>query len=357
MAFIDNLLQEPAYGWSDKEGELVVPSARQLFREFCLRINIISTRKNWISLTSLLLIGCLLSFLYIYLVYYFSWSITIVMLLYSMFVMSIHATVWLHRYCTHRAFRFSHNAWRYIIQNLVIKTVPEEIYVLSHLVHHAKSDQPGDPYNARGGFWYCMLAEFNHQRISKDLSPDDYRRAVSLLRHTGIRVNNYQQYRKWGSVASPFYTIALWIINWSCWYTLFYFTGGHGLATAMFSAALFWFIMVRAFNYTGHGKGHQKHRDGIDFDRSNLSINQVKPGLLAGEWHNNHHLYPASARTGFLPYQIDLPWVFIFSMYKLGIISVYHDSKKDFLQKYSGNEFASYRGRIKAKEWMPIQPD
>ncbi len=41
---------------------------------------------------------------------------------------------------------------------------------------------------------------------------------------------------------------------------------------------------------TGHGKGKHKHVDGIDFDRSNLSINQMRPGLFAGEWHNNHHL-------------------------------------------------------------------
>jgi stearoyl-CoA desaturase (delta-9 desaturase) len=259
-----------------------------------------------------------------------------------MFIMSIHTTVWLHRYCTHRAFQFSRPVWQFIIQNLVIKTVPEEIYVLSHHVHHAKSDLPGDPYNARGGFWYCMLAEVNHQRISNDLSEKDYNIAVQLMRHTATRINKYRQYLKWGSVASPFYTVLLWIINWSFWYAIFYFAGGHGLSCAMFSAALLWFIMVRAFNYTGHGKGAIKHKDGIDFDHSNLSVNQVRAGILAGEWHNNHHLYPASARSGFFPYQIDLPWIFIYGMYKLGIVSQYHDSKKEFLRKYAGKIVANH---------------
>ncbi len=61
----------------------------------------------------------------------------------------------------------------------------------------------------------------------------------------------------------------------------------------------------------------------------------MRPGLFAGEWHNNHHLYPASARAGFLPYQLDLPWIYIYSLSKIGAVSWYHDSKKEFLKKYA----------------------
>ena len=66
-----------------------------------------------------------------------------------------------------------------------------------------------------------------------------------------------------------------------------------------FTGAFFWYVLVRAFNYTGHGSGQIKHVDGVDFDRSNLSINQTRPGIFSGEWHNNHHMYPDSARAGF----------------------------------------------------------
>ena len=62
---------------------------------------------------------------------------------------------------------------------------------------------------------------------------------------------------------------------------------GHG-NTAMFCAAMFRMIIVRMFNYTGHGKGEIKHVESIDYDRRNLSINQTRPGLFSGEWHNNH---------------------------------------------------------------------
>jgi fatty-acid desaturase len=334
MAFIDHVLQVPSYGWQDANGELVKPSTRQLFAEAFSRINVFKTRKNWISGISWLMAACMVPFFIVFVVYYFSWPLLIAFVVYSMIIMSTHGTIWFHRFCTHKAYTFSHPIWRFITQNLVIKTFPEEIYVISHHVHHSKSDLPGDPYNPKGGFWYCMLSDVNHQSINKNLSETDYNRAVHFMKHSGVQINTYSQYLKWGSVATPLYTVTLWLLNWAFWYGAFYLIGGHGLACALFGAAMFWFVLVRAFNYTGHGKGEEQHKDGIDFDRSNLSINQTRPGLFSGEWHNNHHLYPGSARAGFLPYQVDLAWIYIYCMHKLGAVSSYRDSKKDFLKKY-----------------------
>ncbi|GAB3942383.1 fatty acid desaturase [Spirosoma harenae] len=334
MAFIDKVLQQPSYGWIDQHGELIVPTTKELYREAFSRINIFASRKNWISAVSWLMAVCLIPFVLVAFLVYFSFPLFAFGIVYGMIIMSTHATIWFHRYCTHKAYTFSHPIWRFITQNLVLKTFPEEIYVVSHHVHHAKSDQPGDPYNARGGFWYCMLSDVNHQSIAKDLTEEEYAKAANFLKHTGVWINSYPDYLKWGSVASPYYTIGLWLLNWSFWFTAFYLVGGVGLACAAFTGALFWFVLVRAFNYTGHGKGEEKHVDGIDFDRRNLSVNQTRPGLFAGEWHNNHHLYPSSARAGFLPFQLDLAWIYIYSLYKLGAVSSYRDHKADFLKKY-----------------------
>ena len=334
MAFIDNLLQKPSYGWNDEKGNLIIPSSKELWSEAFSRMNIFKTKKNWISLTSGLMAVCLLPFLFLFLFNYFSWWLVAAIVVYSMVIMGTHGTIWFHRYCTHKSYTFSHPLWRILTQNLVIKTVPEEIYVVSHHVHHSKSDLPGDPYNAQAGFLYCMLAEFNHQRVSPNLGEDAYNRVVHFMNHTGVQLNSYKQYQKWGSVTSPVYSVGIWILNWSFWYLVFFLIGGHALACALFTAAILWFVLIRAFNYTGHGGGHAKHKDGVDFDRRNLSINQTRPGLLAGEWHNNHHLYPGSARAGFLPSQIDLAWIYVYVLYKLKMVSSYKDSKKEFLKKY-----------------------
>ncbi|WP_439582777.1 hypothetical protein [Dyadobacter bucti] len=45
--------------------------------------------------------------------------------------------------------------------------------------------------------------------------------------------------------------------------------------------------------------------EGVDFHSSDNSINQICPGIVAGEWHNNHHLYP-NVRVAAKPHQFDL---------------------------------------------------
>jgi len=157
---------------------------------------------------------------------------------------------------------------------------------------------------------------------------------LELFDHTGIHMNRYDQYQQWGSVCHPLFTILHFSLNWAFWYAVFYGMGGHALATALLGSAGVWAIGVRTFNYSGHGAGKDKRRDGIDFNRADWSINQVWPGVMAGEWHNNHHLYPNGARAGFLPYQVDFAWMFIWACSKIGAVRTFKDYKAEFLERY-----------------------
>lgn len=335
MSFLDYVLEKPSYGWTDTSGALSVPSSRQLLSEFFSRLNVVKCKKNWLSFFSWFKVAALLPFFLVFMFQFFSWQFFVAGFLYSMVLMGTHGTIWHHRYCTHQAYTFKNKFWRFITRNLSLKIIPEEIYVISHHVHHAKSDQPGDPYNASGGFLYCFLADVNHQPIARTLDEKDYDRVVRLMAHTGVKSNNYQQYQKWGSVAGPLQTILHWVLNWGFWYGAFYMIGGHGLACALFGGAFFWAVGVRTFNYEGHAKGEaDKQRDGIDYNRQDNSINQLWPGYVAGEWHNNHHLFPSSARSGFLPYQLDLAWCYIRFLKGIGGVSSYKDSRKQFLERY-----------------------
>lgn len=337
MAFLDDVLQPPSYGWKDASGNFSKPTPGTILKEFFSRLNIFKNKKNWLSFFSWMKVLALFPFFVLFVTKYFSFGLLAAGFVYGMILMGTHGTIWYHRYCTHGAYTFRNSWWKFFTKNLVLSIIPEEIYVVSHHVHHLKSDMPGDPYNSNAGIMYCMLSDVNHQSIAKNLSEEEYKKASHFLSHTGVMINSYAQYLKWGSIANPFYTVGLWILNWSFWYGMFFLIGGHGLACALFSGALFWFVLVRAFNYTGHGGGKVKHVDGIDFDRSNMSINQTRPGLFSGEWHNNHHLYPDSARAGFLPYQIDLAWIYIWTMKRLGAVASYRDSKAHFLKRFSLN--------------------
>jgi len=334
MKFIDVVLDPPSYGWADANGNLTKPGPAKLFREFFSRLNIFRTKKNWLPFMSWSKVAVSVPFLFFFIFVHFSWAMLAVAFVYSMIIMGTHGTIWHHRYCTHNAYTFKNKFWRFVTQNLTISMIPEEIYVVSHHVHHAKSDQPGDPYNASGGFLYCFLADVNHQPIAKDLTEEHYQRAAGLMCNTGVKINSYIQYQKWGSLAHPARTVLAWILNWGFWYAVLYFIGGHALGCTVFGAAGVWAVGVRTFNYEGHGKGEDKRRDNYDFSRDDMSINQLWPGLVAGEWHNNHHLYPVSARTGFLPHQVDIAWGYIKLMHILGPVTSYRDSKAEFLEKH-----------------------
>ena len=334
MSFIDDVLQPPSYGWKNAAGNLSRPGSARILREFFTRLNVFKDKKNWLSFTSWMMVAGLAVFLYFFIFKYFSFTLLAIAFVYSMVIMGSHGTVWYHRYCTHRAFKFKNNFWRFFTQNLTLKIIPEEIYVISHHVHHAKSDQPGDPYNANGGFLYCFLADVNHQPINHNLSREQYLRCVQLMRHTGQISNTYSKYQRWGSLASPWRTVTGVIANWSFWFIAFYLLGGPGLVCALFGSAGVWAVGVRTFNYEGHGKGKDKRRDNMDYNRRDMSVNQLWPGIVAGEWHNNHHLYPKSARSGFLSYQLDFAWYYIKFLNKLGAVTAYTDNKKQFLAKY-----------------------
>lgn len=334
MPFLDYVLQPPSYGWQSENGKLVTPGKGLLLKEFFSRLNVFTNRKNWLPFFSWLKVVCLVPFLLLFLFKYLSPVTFGAAFIYSMMIMGTHGTIWHHRYCTHGAYKFKNAFWRFVTQQLTLSIIPEEIYVISHHVHHAKSDQPGDPYNAQGGFWYCFLADVNHQPIAKDLTEADYQRVQRLMAHTGIKPNTYTQYLHWGSYANPVRSVATWLLNWGFWYMAFYLMGGHALACALFAAAGIWAVGVRTFNYDGHGHGKDKQREGVDYNRNDRSINQLWPGYVAGEWHNNHHLYPKSARSGFKAHQLDMAWLYIRLLHRLGAVSSYRDDKRAFLAKY-----------------------
>ena len=273
-------------------------------------------------------------FVWLFWTRYATWQSIALGFIYSMVVLGTVNILWLHRYCTHRAFKFTHPIYRFVARNMTLRIVPEEAYVVSHHVHHAFSEKPGDPYNAYGGRLYCFLAGELHQPIARNLSRQDYERVVTMLDHTGLIPNTYEQYQRWGTVTNPFRCYAHYFLNWAFWYAAYWAIGGHALAITIFGWSFAWAIGIRDFNYDSHGRGKVRHKDGVDFNRRDLSINQFFAGTVSGEWHNNHHLYPAGVRSGFLWWQLDTAYLLI-KLFKLfGGVTKERDYKERFLEEH-----------------------
>ncbi len=331
--FLQRVLAEPPYGWT-RDSKFYKPTVREMLSHWLARMNLFRDRRNWLAVSGWAWPLALLPFAVVFFTQYFSWTLALAGFAYAMVVLGTVNIVWLHRFGTHRAFTFSHPLYRFVIRNLTIRIIPEEVYIVSHHVHHTYSEQAGDPYNVHGGRLYCLLAAELHQGIARDLSPADYARTVSLVAHTGVITNSYTQFQRWGSICHPGWTSLHFALNWAFWYGALFLIGGHGLACAIFGMSAIWAVGIRDFNFDAHGAGKDKRRVGVDFHRGDLSINQFFAGTVSGEWHNNHHLYPSGVRSGFLWWQLDSAWLLIRLVKLLGGVSSYRDFKERFLEKH-----------------------
>jgi len=347
--FLHRVLEPPAYGW-ERDGKFYAPSLREIMSHWLSRMNLAKTRKNWLPVTGWAWNLAFVPFTIVFFAKFFSWKLLAIGMLYSMVGLGTVNIVWLHRYCTHRAFTFTHPIYRFVIRNLTLRIVPEEVYVVSHMVHHAFPEQAGDPYNSLGGRLYCFLAAELHQPIARDLSPKDYARVVFFVSHTGVVPNSYEQYQKWGTIAHPLRTQLHYALNWAFWYGAFYLMGGHALACAIFGMSAIWAMGIRDFNYDAHGCGKDKRKKGVDFNQRDLSINQLFAGTVSGEWHNNHHLYPGGIRSGFLWWQLDTAYLLIRFIALLGGVASSRDDKARFLEDH----YRPYKRAQSAPRDLPL---
>ncbi len=220
-------------------------------------------------------------------------------------------TIFLHRHQAHRAlnlhpavahfFRF----WLWLTTGMVTRE-----WVAVHRKHHAKCESEEDPHSpqqrgiGRVLFGGALLYR-DEAGKSETLdafgagTPDDW-----VERHV------YSRHR-WLGIGLMFAIDVL----------LF---GVAGLA--IFAVQMIWipFWAAGVINGVGHYWGYR------NFETQDASRNIVPFGLLIGgeELHNNHHAYGSSARFSNKWWELDIGWVYIRLLEKLGLASVRRTAPK-----------------------------
>jgi len=234
-----------------------------------------------------------------------------------MFVMycvtGLGVTVGYHRLLTHRAFQTSKPVeYAFAIAGSMALEGPPIAWVADHRLHHAHTDEEGDPHsphvgNGSGlkGLWYAHAGW-----LMKTQGESDFRKyAPELIEDKGMRwiSRNFLLFVGLGLLI-PFIagfvlhgfslTAALWTLLWA------------GFVRVFFIHHVTWSI-----NSICHFFGKRR------FDLEDKSTNVAWLSLVTfGEsWHHNHHAFPRSARQGLGRWELDPSAMFIWTLEKLGI--------------------------------------
>ena len=329
--FLRRVLRAPSYGWVTEDNR---PSDAVIRAEWRRNLAVWNDRRHGLTAFTWGVWAVLVGVLGIWIVGFSTWASLVAGLVYAFLFLPQYGTFYFHRYGVHGAWKYRHPGFGFLAKHAAIRLIPEEVYIVSHHVHHAYADRDGDPYDPRGGWWYCFLADANHQGIAWDLDEADHARAVRMLRWVPVRTGSYATYRRTGMLAEPLTLVLDFAGNWLFWGTVLWGLGGWSLVLGVFGWCSAWLWGIRNFNLRAHGRGEDLRVEGEDLHRGDLSVNRTLSAWLASEWHNNHHLFPRSARNGFLWWQLDVVWWVVRVLALFGVVAAYRDDSTAFEDLY-----------------------
>ncbi|MEO0538145.1 MAG: fatty acid desaturase [Cyanobacteria bacterium P01_A01_bin.123] len=233
--------------------------------------------------------------------WFFSWSAIGVAILLHWLFGGIGICLGYHRMLSHRSFHAP--KWvEYIIAlmgALAIQGGPI-FWVSGHRQHHIHTeDYDKDPYSADRGFWWSHIMWILRPEPAA-FDPEHYGKYAADL--------GKQPYYRWLDRNFLILQVPL-----AC---LLYVAGGWSFVLyGIFVRAVFLWHSTWFVNSATHKWGYRT------FSSEDDSRNLWWVALLTyGEgWHNNHHAFPQSAQTGCRWWEIDVTWLTIKAMKKLGM--------------------------------------
>ncbi len=232
--------------------------------------------------------------------FHFSWTaLALTAVLYWVFI-GFGIGMGYHRLHTHRSYKVPKLLEYFfaVCGTMTLEGGPI-FWVATHRLHHQHSDTDNDPHTPRhGGFWahmgWILFGEGHHNdtalmsKYAPDLAADPF----------------YRWLNTWHWVPLTVFGLGVYALGgWPMVYWLVFFRVTVGLHST-------WLV-----NSATHMWGSRR------FQTKDDSKNSWWVALLTfGEgWHNNHHAHPTSARHGLAWYELDLTWLQIRLLEKLGI--------------------------------------
>jgi len=229
-------------------------------------------------------------------------------LFYAWYMMGI--TIGYHRLLSHRSFKCAKLVeYFWVLAGYLAFEGSPIWWATMHRAHHRHTDQPLDPHSPRYGWMNAYVGWIFHTQYPAHINPIDQAKDL-----TDDPIYQFlEQDGKWEKA----FILALIIgINFRILLLLFF---GRTIALASLAAA----IIVQQVPVLLNLVCHLPKLGYKNYETADDSVNVWWVALLTGGegWHNNHHAFPGSARSGFRPFEIDLSWLMIRLMKASGLVS------------------------------------
>jgi len=251
--------------------------------------------------------------------WFFSWT-GILLAAFAVYVFgTLGINLGFHRLLTHRSFSCSRGLERaFVLLGTCCVMESPPYWIAVHRWHHQSADEERDPHSPRDNFlwshfgWYLVRA-------------DPARRADMLQRYASDVIQDplyafLERNYHWAALAAVSW-LAFFGLGWGAALAM----GARGVdAIQLGASVLVWSVFVRTVyvfeitmcvNSVTHLWGYR------NYETNDNSRNNFWVGVLAnGEgWHNNHHADPRSARHGHFWWELDVAWLTIRLLERIGL--------------------------------------
>lgn len=232
--------------------------------------------------------------------FFFSWPAFFVALALYWISLSFGIGMGYHRLLTHRGYKVP-KAIEYFLTvcgTLALEGGPIS-WVATHRVHHQFSDKEGDPHTPRDGKWWAHIVWMMVGDALHCDAGDQARYAPDMAR---------DKFYVW---LTKYHYVPLTVVG----LILLAIGGLPFLLWGVFLRVTLGLHATWLVNSATHLWGRRRFATRDD-SRNNWWVAM----LSFGEgWHNNHHAHPTSARHGLAWYELDITWLTISLLEKLGI--------------------------------------
>jgi len=316
-----SFLTEPSYLYTRDGGVTPYrPTITDTLKELIHAVDFIHNPSHLVTAIIFFTMHSTVIGLIFFVVIYLTWQNFILYTVALFFLAQIYNTMWYHRYCAHAAYSFSNPLWNKLILYLNPLFIREETYAIPHIIHHQRSDVIGDPYGPHMGRFASFYSGEIYQ-INTDISLAEYNSLVAQIKHIGLSVNSYEDFKSQHSIEKLSVYVMRMIAAQLIWTTLFYSLGGYGFVAAWYAAIFVMLFLIKDFNWWGHAGYLINKKQKLGINRlGGKPVNHRAYGYLSSEWHENHHRYPSAARTGITIKQPDVAYWVLRLLKKIGIV-------------------------------------